>query len=295
VDNPTHYEVLGIARDAAMNEVTRAFRRRSLETHPDKNPGDQQAAARFIAVVRAYEVLSDVHRRAAYDVMTLGSVAGCSRYGLTLTDVLEAEFHSVMDTPADDVLEEYVVGNVPPADATLGTFFRDLERTEVFILLREGKAAFFESRFPIACELLERLVQLNPHNILGNYYLGLASYEVGRRRRAFAVLRSALAEGLRRIPQKTCPGVRRALYGFYRRSWRFWSAWWLVRSTPDLLFDDPLGYVKREQLRIKRLMLETTLRPESDAPSRFRALPAPRVAPTPSDGERNSSTDRGHQ
>jgi molecular chaperone DnaJ len=62
-----YYEVLGVGRDASQDEIKRAFRRLARDTHPDANPGDPEAEARFRDVAEAYEVLSDDRRRAAYD------------------------------------------------------------------------------------------------------------------------------------------------------------------------------------------------------------------------------------
>jgi len=61
------YAALGIRRDASPEDVKRAFRRLARETHPDANPGDPAAEARFREIAEAYEVLSDPQRRAAYD------------------------------------------------------------------------------------------------------------------------------------------------------------------------------------------------------------------------------------
>ncbi|MFM7509335.1 MAG: DnaJ C-terminal domain-containing protein [Actinomycetota bacterium] len=61
------YEVLGIRRDASADDIKRAYRRLAREFHPDANPGDQHAAARFREVAGAYEVLADPRRRDRYD------------------------------------------------------------------------------------------------------------------------------------------------------------------------------------------------------------------------------------
>ncbi len=62
-----YYQTLGVSRDADPGEIKKAFRRLARETHPDANPGDQQAEARFREVAEAYEVLSDPDRRRSYD------------------------------------------------------------------------------------------------------------------------------------------------------------------------------------------------------------------------------------
>ncbi len=62
-----YYAVLGVARDASPEEIKKAFRVLARETHPDANPDDPQAEARFRQVAEAYEVLSDPERRRRYD------------------------------------------------------------------------------------------------------------------------------------------------------------------------------------------------------------------------------------
>jgi molecular chaperone DnaJ len=62
-----HYETLGVDRRATAEELKKAYRRRARELHPDANPDDPEAEARFKEVARAYEVLSDPARRQRYD------------------------------------------------------------------------------------------------------------------------------------------------------------------------------------------------------------------------------------
>lgn len=62
-----HYEVLGLSRGASPEEIKAAFRKLASQHHPDKNPDDPTAAARFKEVNQAYQVLSDPQRRQLYD------------------------------------------------------------------------------------------------------------------------------------------------------------------------------------------------------------------------------------
>ena len=61
------YEILGVSRDADANQIKKAYRKRALENHPDRNPDDAEAEARFKEAAEAYEVLSDADKRARYD------------------------------------------------------------------------------------------------------------------------------------------------------------------------------------------------------------------------------------
>ena len=62
-----YYDVLGVKRDAGEAEIKRAFRQKAKQYHPDANPNNPTAEARFKEVNEAYEVLSDEEKRAAYN------------------------------------------------------------------------------------------------------------------------------------------------------------------------------------------------------------------------------------
>jgi curved DNA-binding protein len=62
-----YYEELGVSRSASPEEIKKAFRKLAAKLHPDKNPGDKRAEARFKRVNRANEVLSDPKLHALYD------------------------------------------------------------------------------------------------------------------------------------------------------------------------------------------------------------------------------------
>jgi len=62
-----YYEVLGLGKNASADEIKRAYRRMAMKYHPDKNPGDKEAEAKFKECAEAYEVLSDAEKRQRYD------------------------------------------------------------------------------------------------------------------------------------------------------------------------------------------------------------------------------------
>jgi molecular chaperone DnaJ len=61
------YELLGVGRDAAPDDIKKAFRKLAMECHPDRHPGDETAEHRFKELNEAYDVLKDEQKRAAYD------------------------------------------------------------------------------------------------------------------------------------------------------------------------------------------------------------------------------------
>jgi len=61
------YTTLGVARDANAEDLKKAYRKLAMKFHPDRNPGDKQAEARFKEASEAYDVLKDEQKRAAYD------------------------------------------------------------------------------------------------------------------------------------------------------------------------------------------------------------------------------------
>ena len=62
-----YYEVLGVSKDVDAKALKSAYRKLALKYHPDQNPGDDAAEAKFKEVGEAYAILSDPEKRAAYD------------------------------------------------------------------------------------------------------------------------------------------------------------------------------------------------------------------------------------
>ena len=66
-DDFDYYEVLGVGRNATADEIKRAYRKRAMQYHPDRNPDNPEAETKFKQCAEAYEVLSDQEKRSRYD------------------------------------------------------------------------------------------------------------------------------------------------------------------------------------------------------------------------------------
>lgn len=96
-----YYEVLGVAKNATDDEIKKAYRKKAIQYHPDKNPGDKQAEEKFKEAAEAYEVLSDPKKRQIYDQyghagFSGGAGAGAHGFGgfsaggMSMDDIFES-------------------------------------------------------------------------------------------------------------------------------------------------------------------------------------------------------------
>ena len=62
-----YYEILGVSKTATADEIKKSYRKLALKFHPDKNPDNAEAEAKFKKISEAYAVLSDTKKRQEYD------------------------------------------------------------------------------------------------------------------------------------------------------------------------------------------------------------------------------------
>jgi DnaJ-related protein SCJ1 len=65
--NRDFYKILGVPRSAKERDIKKAFKKMSIKYHPDKNPGDAEAAKKYQDITAAYDALGDAERRRKYD------------------------------------------------------------------------------------------------------------------------------------------------------------------------------------------------------------------------------------
>ncbi len=90
------YNILGVEKNASESDIKKSYRRLAMKHHPDRNPGDADAEAKFKKAKEAYEVLSDARKRAAYDQFGHAGLGGAAEgRGFSASDAFGDMFGDV--------------------------------------------------------------------------------------------------------------------------------------------------------------------------------------------------------
>ncbi len=229
------YTLFEVSSDCSFDELKRAYFAKAKSCHPDRHGGSKEKEEEFKKIVHAFDILSDPGKRASYDIS-----AGLDTSEPAFRSTRE---YSVMDTPADDTLEEIIVGNDPPEDATLATLFLDLEKTEVFMLFREGKNYYHQRHYGKALSCFRRSTDITPYNILYRFYLARVCAAAGKFGESTKHYSKALEIGRSRVPPQRLERVRAELETVRKRKNPWWSglASLFKPEEPGRYFFDPSG------------------------------------------------------
>jgi DnaJ-class molecular chaperone len=117
-----YYETLGVKRNSSEEQIKQAYRKLARQYHPDRNPGDKQAEAKFKEVQEAYDVLSDKNKRSQYDRFGEAGLrqgfpgAGGGPGGFSFHWGPGAEGTQGMDPQAADLFRQFFGGGAGPVD-----------------------------------------------------------------------------------------------------------------------------------------------------------------------------------
>jgi molecular chaperone DnaJ len=104
-----YYEILGVSKGSAADEIKKSYRKVAMQYHPDRNPGDKSAEEKFKEAAEAYEVLSDQDKRAQYDRYGHAGVSGNGRGG-GHSQNMEDIFSQFGDVFGEDVFGSFFGG-----------------------------------------------------------------------------------------------------------------------------------------------------------------------------------------
>lgn len=217
------YEILGVKPGDGFHGIKRAYYRRAKQCHPDRFGGDRGKEEEFKRVLAAFDILSDPLRRRQYDARR--GVHEAPRTAHAGAAYCADDDGAIMDCFADDTLEELIVGNHIPRQASLRTLMLDLENTERFCRFREAKNLFHSGHAAAARGLLSRCIQDSPHNILYRYYLAKSHAALENWHAAEKELKIALQFGALRHPPLRLNRIRRELDALRGRRARLLAPW----------------------------------------------------------------------
>ena len=81
MEEKSYYEILGVEKNASADEIKKAYKKKAIQYHPDRNPGNKEAEEKFKEAAEAYSVLSDPDKRQRYDQFGKAGVSGAAGNG----------------------------------------------------------------------------------------------------------------------------------------------------------------------------------------------------------------------
>jgi DnaJ-class molecular chaperone len=166
------YDILGIPKDATKDEIKNAYRRRATEVHPDKQPNNDNTE--FLAVSKAYRILSDIKSRLFYD-KTGNCRADDTELNLKVKAIREIQVMliNILDTADDEIffgnLPEHVLlvinANIAQASANIAAAKKRMSR------LRRFKKRFkYKSKDRTQQDFIEIGITAQIHNAKGGIF-----------------------------------------------------------------------------------------------------------------------------
>jgi len=204
-----YYELLEIEPSCSFSTLKKAYYRKAKTCHPDLFGNSEEKKRQFQLLVDAFNILSDAERRRDYDTQL-------HIVNQTIQNV-RSHGNTIMDSDSDDTLEELIVGNKVPENATLLTLFLDLERTHVFMTWREAHYFYSIRRYHVARDMFLKLIRMAPQNILYRVYLARCYAALGVWGKAVYFYRTALGIGRHRDPPQQMLTVQKELDNAYKK------------------------------------------------------------------------------
>ena len=228
-----YYRILGVATNVPQDEIKKKYLKLARRYHPDRNPGDAEAAKKFALIAEAYRVLSNVDSRYVYD-LELGIEPG-SEVSATIFQRIEEV--PVTGDEVGDYIEE-IAGGIPLPRMRKekeeefgfkglehpkmrrayehGVFsIGALEKTDRHQLYEQGMESLREKKFDRAIAYLKEAVFLGPKNMQYHFGLGCAYEAKSKLPEAIAEYEEALKLGTQ--DKFVCQPLREALISLYMK------------------------------------------------------------------------------
>lgn len=236
MNKPNYYQVLGVATNVSQEDLKKSYLKLARRYHPDRRPGDKEAAKKFAQLAEAYRVLSNVDSRYVYD-LELEIEPG--------SEVSATIFHRIEEAPVTgdetgDYIEEIAGGMPLPRMKKEKEKFKfsglghprmrrayqkgvfsigSLEKADRHQLYEKGMEFLKEKKFDQAIAYLKEAVLLGPRNMQYRFGLGCAYEAKNKLPESIAEYEEALRLG--REAKFVCQPLREALISLYMRTRSF--------------------------------------------------------------------------